>query len=246
MLRIAPFKSDAEHVIPMELEGEVTSQDFANVLSVVEQRLEDHDTLRLYIEIHSLGGMSASALFNELKDAIKRWDRFDKLAVVTDVEGVRTATTVMDKLAPRMECRPASPRARRAVGDLTGPMAGRPSRPDESARPAGCDRRPPKMRRPAAGRRQLATLDGLTGVSVRRPGRMPSFVLPSAAARHARHRPAPHPRSGRRASSSPEARTVLPGPRSSPSAGASHACRRHRAASGPWRCDKYVRRRRGR
>lgn len=104
MLRIAPFKSDAEHVIPMELEGEVTSQDFTNVLSVIEQRLEDHDTLRLYIEIHSLGGMSASTVFNELKDAIKRWDRFDKLAVVTDVEGVRTATTVMDKLAPRMEC----------------------------------------------------------------------------------------------------------------------------------------------
>ncbi|WP_423823523.1 STAS/SEC14 domain-containing protein [Salinisphaera sp. SPP-AMP-43] len=104
MLRIAPFPSDADHVVPLEIDGEVGSQDFANVLSDIEQRLQQHDTLRLYIEIKSMGGMSASTVFSELKDAIKHWDRFDKLAVVTDVEGVRTATTVLDKLAPKMDC----------------------------------------------------------------------------------------------------------------------------------------------
>ena len=40
----------------------------------------------------------------ELKDAIKHWERFDKLAVVSDVEGIRTATTVIDKLSPNTEC----------------------------------------------------------------------------------------------------------------------------------------------
>ena len=104
MLRIAPFEPDVDHVVPLEIDGEINSRDFANVLSDLEKRLATHDTLRLYIEIRSLGGMGASTVFNELKDAIKHWDRFDRLAVVTDVEGVRTATTVIDKLAPKMEC----------------------------------------------------------------------------------------------------------------------------------------------
>lgn len=105
MLRIAPFKSDAEYVVPLEVDGEIGSQDFANVVSAIEKRLEQHDRLRLYIELKSLGGMPASTVFNELRGAIKHWDRFDKLAVVTDTEGVRTATTVLDKLAPKMECK---------------------------------------------------------------------------------------------------------------------------------------------
>ena len=105
MLRIAPFKSDAEHVVPLEVDGDIGAQDFSNIVSTIEKRLEQHDTLRLYVEIKSLGGMSASTVFSELKDSIKHWDRFDKLAVVTDVEGVRTATTVIDKLAPKLECK---------------------------------------------------------------------------------------------------------------------------------------------
>ncbi|MGN8157601.1 STAS/SEC14 domain-containing protein [Salinisphaera sp. RV14] len=105
MLRIAPFKSDAEHVVPLEVDGEIGAQDFSNVVATIEKRLAQHDRLRLYIEIHSLGSMAASSVFSELKDAIRHWDRFDKLAVVTDVEGVRTATAVIDKLAPRLECK---------------------------------------------------------------------------------------------------------------------------------------------
>ncbi|HET7313871.1 STAS/SEC14 domain-containing protein [Salinisphaera sp.] len=105
MLRIAPFKSDSEHAVPLEVDGEIGAQDFANVVSTVEKRLEQHAALRLYIEIKSLGGMSASTVFGELKNSIKHWNRFDKLAVVTDVEGVRTATKVIDKLTPKMECK---------------------------------------------------------------------------------------------------------------------------------------------
>lgn len=104
MLRIAPFKPDVDYVVPLEIEGEIASQELANVLSEIEKRLAVYDKLRLYIEIKSLGAMSASTMFNELKDAIKHWGRFDRLAVVTDVEGVRTATSMIDKLSPAMEC----------------------------------------------------------------------------------------------------------------------------------------------
>lgn len=105
MLRIAPFPSNTDHVVPLEIDGEIGSQDLSNVVSEIEKRLEAHDRLRLYIELKSLGSASVSTVFNELKDTVKHWDRFDKLATVTDVEGVRTATTVLDKLAPSMECR---------------------------------------------------------------------------------------------------------------------------------------------
>ena len=104
MLRIAPFKPDVDYVVPIEIDGEINSRDFSNVLAKMEEQLAKHDKLRLYVEIKSLGGMSASTAFNELKDAIKHWERFDKLAVVSDVEGIRTATTVIDKLSPNTEC----------------------------------------------------------------------------------------------------------------------------------------------
>ncbi|RJS94766.1 STAS/SEC14 domain-containing protein [Salinisphaera sp. Q1T1-3] len=104
MLRLAPFKSDADHVVALEIDGAIGAQDFTNIVSTINDRLEQHDSLRLYIELKSLGGMAVTDTFDQIRDAIGHWNRFDKLAVVTDIDGVRTATSVLDKLAPKMAC----------------------------------------------------------------------------------------------------------------------------------------------
>ena len=105
MLRIAPFPVDAGHVLPIEIDGAVGKQDFANIVAELENRLAEHDKLSLYVEIHSLGGVSPQALFNDLKAAIKHWDRFDKQAVVTDVSGVAKAADWSDKIMPKTTIR---------------------------------------------------------------------------------------------------------------------------------------------
>lgn len=105
MLRIAPFRDDAKHVVPLEVDGRIGFQDFANVVSTIEQRLQRHDRLRLHLEIYSLGGISAETLFTEFTDAIRHWNRFDKLAIVTDIGGVERVASVVDALAPGIACK---------------------------------------------------------------------------------------------------------------------------------------------
>lgn len=115
MLRIAPFPADANHVVPLEIHGKLSAQDAENVVAKVEERAASYDTLRLYVEIHSLGTVSPQPVLSGLKDAVKHWRRFEKVAIVTDNDNLRKAVDFTDKVAPGTKIRSAAMEDREAT-----------------------------------------------------------------------------------------------------------------------------------
>lgn len=93
----------ADQVIGFRIEGKVTNEDFERVAAAVELRLPHHSKLRIYAEIPEFEGISIDALFKDLKFALGHWKHFDKEAVVTDKNWLRSATEIAGKLLPNMQ-----------------------------------------------------------------------------------------------------------------------------------------------
>jgi len=105
MFKLIDFPADTDHVVAIEVDGAVETHEFKTILDVVEDKLSRHDTLRIYAEIKSLGSVSPEALFDDIKAAVKHWDRFDKQAVVTDITTLHTAVKFAGKFVPGIDVR---------------------------------------------------------------------------------------------------------------------------------------------
>lgn len=105
MFKLIEFPADTDHVVAVEVDGEVETRDFDKILEVVEDKLNRHNKLRIYVEIKSLGKVSPQALFDDIKAAVKHWNRFDKQAVVTDNTTLHTGVKFAGRLVPGIEVR---------------------------------------------------------------------------------------------------------------------------------------------
>ncbi|MES1925354.1 STAS/SEC14 domain-containing protein [Salinisphaera sp. T31B1] len=103
MLQTIDFPADHDAVVALELDGEIGDRDFEQVLAAVEARLRQCDTLRLYVEVRSLGKVSPQTVVKDLRAAVKHWNRFDKLALVTDISAIRTAIGTASRFMPGIE-----------------------------------------------------------------------------------------------------------------------------------------------
>lgn len=115
MIRILPF--DEDRVLALHIDGKMSSEDFEQVLSAVDDKLARHDTLRIYAEMHALTGVSPEALFEDLKFAVKHWQRFDREAIVTDQTWLQKLTSAAGRLMPGIEVRAFGFNEREAATD---------------------------------------------------------------------------------------------------------------------------------
>jgi SpoIIAA-like len=80
-----------DNVIALAGRGQVTKKDYEQVLiPAVEAALKRHRKLRLYYELGSqFSGIDAAAAWEDLKVGVEHLTRWDRMAVVTDVEWIR-------------------------------------------------------------------------------------------------------------------------------------------------------------
>ncbi len=95
----------ADEVVAIALDGKLTTEQFDQMAALVEDKLSRHEKIRMYTEIVSFGGMSIEAFYKDMKLALHHWKRFDKEAVVTDKEWLKTASETVGKLFPGIEVR---------------------------------------------------------------------------------------------------------------------------------------------
>lgn len=95
----------ADDVVAVKVDGKISTEQFEQVAALVEDKLRRHDKIRMYAEMDSFGGMSAEAFFADLKLAMRHWRQFDKEAVVTDKQWMKTVSEVAGKLLPGIEVR---------------------------------------------------------------------------------------------------------------------------------------------
>lgn len=81
-----------ETVLAFACNGHVTKRDYESVLiPAVEQALGQHKKVRLYYQIDpGFSGIESGAMWDDFKVGMEHLFRWDRLAVVTDVEWIRS------------------------------------------------------------------------------------------------------------------------------------------------------------
>ena len=97
--RLSEFPNN---VIAVACSGRVTAHDYETVLvPAVEQALSQHDKLRLYYEIKpDFAGLEPAAMWDDFKLGVEHFSRWERVAVVTDVEWIRLAVEAFAFLMP--------------------------------------------------------------------------------------------------------------------------------------------------
>ena len=91
-----------DNVIALIAKGQVTKEDYEQVLiPKVEGALKRHDKIRLYYELGSqFSGMDPSAAWEDLRVGVGHLTRWERVAVVTDVDWMKHMISAFRFLMP--------------------------------------------------------------------------------------------------------------------------------------------------
>jgi hypothetical protein len=91
-----------DNVLGFVCHGHVTKDDYETVLTpVVAKALEGHDQIRLYYETAAdFAGIEPGAVWDDIKVGVGHLSRWERFAVVTDVEWIRQTMKFFGFLMP--------------------------------------------------------------------------------------------------------------------------------------------------
>lgn len=83
-------------------QGQITANDYDHVLTpALDRALEQHDRLKLLAHLGpAFGGYDLGAAWADGREALRHWDGFERLALVSDVAWVRTAVAAFSLVMP--------------------------------------------------------------------------------------------------------------------------------------------------
>jgi hypothetical protein len=90
------------NVVAFACSGQVTRTDYATVLvPIVENALRQQEKLRLYYQIGAeFAGIDPGAMWEDFKIGVAHLSRWDRIAVVTDVDWIRHTIWIFSFLIP--------------------------------------------------------------------------------------------------------------------------------------------------
>ncbi|MEO8737108.1 MAG: STAS/SEC14 domain-containing protein [Edaphobacter sp.] len=91
-----------ENVVAFAGRGQVTKADYVSTLiPSVERALAGHDRLRFYYELGTdFSGIDADAILEDFKIGIEHLTRWERAAIVTDVQWIAHAVSLFSFLMP--------------------------------------------------------------------------------------------------------------------------------------------------
>ena len=91
-----------DNVVALIAKGQVTKKDYEQVLiPKVEAALKRHDKIRLYYELSSqFSGIDPGAAWDDLKVGVEHLTRWERMAVVTDVDWIKHLINAFRFLLP--------------------------------------------------------------------------------------------------------------------------------------------------
>ena len=87
-------------VVGFELGGTLGAEDYRDVVLPALQRAYAGDEFRFVIVIPEFGGITGGALWQDLKVGVEHLHAWKRIALVTDIDWMRHATTLFGWLTP--------------------------------------------------------------------------------------------------------------------------------------------------
>lgn len=91
-----------DNVVALTGKGQVTKQDYDEVLiPAVENALKNHEKIRFYYHLGpEFSGIDMGAALEDLKEGVRHFLQWEKMAVVTDIDWLRRAVNGFGVLMP--------------------------------------------------------------------------------------------------------------------------------------------------
>ncbi|TVZ27056.1 SpoIIAA-like protein [Gillisia sp. Hel_I_86] len=86
----------SKNVVGFLIDSDVNSKLIEEIHAAINDRLQENETINLFIEIKPGNNISFSALIKDLKFKTQHASRFKKIAVVTDIHWFQNAMEIKD------------------------------------------------------------------------------------------------------------------------------------------------------
>jgi hypothetical protein len=98
---IETMENVPDGVIGFRVTGHITAADYTDTLKpAVDDVLRRGDDVRIVIEFADWSGMTGGAMWEDLKMGIERFTKWERIALVTDIDWMRHATNVFGWMTP--------------------------------------------------------------------------------------------------------------------------------------------------
>ena len=84
------------HVIGLIIDKDLTEEILDEIITEIKSRLDNYDSINVFIELEKGYHISLKALFNGMKYKYNHEKYFDKIAIVTDSDWFRGAVNLSD------------------------------------------------------------------------------------------------------------------------------------------------------
>lgn len=101
MLTLIPF--DDTRVVGARISGKITRPEFDSMVEKLEAVLEEHEKVRVYVELESFGGVAMNTLLEDLKFGIRHWADVERKVVVSDSDWVRRLASLASRLFSQIQ-----------------------------------------------------------------------------------------------------------------------------------------------
>jgi len=106
---IEMMDTGSERALGIRITGKIEREDMDKIVKAAEAGFKKFEKLTVYVEVVSFGGISLSALIEDLAFAIPNYGRFEKKAVVSDKEWLGKVANWSDKFVPGITVRHFTP-----------------------------------------------------------------------------------------------------------------------------------------
>ena len=88
-----------ENVVVYRLEGKITEEEMASVMTLFREKIQEGEKINIYQEIVSIGGVEMDAMVEKFKFFLDAGlSHFDKIAVVSSKKWIPRLINIEDKL----------------------------------------------------------------------------------------------------------------------------------------------------
>ena len=98
----------ADNVLAYRVEDELTAADVDRVVAALDEKLQEHESLRVYAEVHQLSGVTPQAVWRQIETSLTRLSvvsRIERAALVTYLDWLRRVATAPNPFLRGMETR---------------------------------------------------------------------------------------------------------------------------------------------
>lgn len=101
-----------DHVVALKLSGAISGQDYDQVVTEVDAKLDAHDRIGVLVDLTGFEDMTLEAGAKDARYSLRHlWQlkRFPREAVITDKEWIRALARIASPLVPHVEIRTFNP-----------------------------------------------------------------------------------------------------------------------------------------